>query len=126
MRWARILAAMYFTLTISPTISDMTDSIEMMWGNTQVLYDSAGQQIMSLTLDRWTTSAFRSKSQYLFGRFDIDIKLVPKESAGTVTTIYVSKQEKVRSPFRLHMNLCLNIFFLDPTIDDNRGVMAVP
>ncbi|KAG2582665.1 hypothetical protein PVAP13_6KG189600 [Panicum virgatum] len=89
MRQARILAALYFILTISPAISDMTDSIEMMWGNTQVLYDSYGHQTMSLTLDQWTTSAFRSKSQYLFGRFDIDIKLVPKESAGTVTTVYM-------------------------------------
>jgi len=104
MRQARILAALYFILTIPPAISDMIDSIEMMWGNTQVLYDSYGHQTMSLTLDQWTTSAFRSKSQYLFGRFDIDIKLVPKESAGTVTTVYVSKQETKRSSFRLLMD----------------------
>jgi hypothetical protein len=87
------LVAVYLILAISPAISDMTDSFDSMWGNTQVLYDSTGHQIMSLTLDRWTTSAFRSKSLYLFGRFDTDIKLVPKDSAGTVTTIYVSKQE---------------------------------
>ncbi|KAK1608735.1 hypothetical protein QYE76_032408 [Lolium multiflorum] len=35
------------------------------------------------------TSVFRSKSQYLFGRFDMDIKLVAKGSAGTVTTLYM-------------------------------------
>ncbi|GJN36606.1 hypothetical protein PR202_gb25482 [Eleusine coracana subsp. coracana] len=83
------LAAVYLILAVSPAISNMTDSFERMWGNTQVLYNSTGHQIMSLTLDRWTTSAFRSKSLYLFGRFDMDIKLVPKDSAGTVTTIYM-------------------------------------
>jgi xyloglucan:xyloglucosyl transferase len=85
------LAALCLSLAISPaTSSDMADSVDMMWGNTQVLYDGAGRQMVSLSLDCWTTSAFRSKNKYLFGRFDIDIKLVPKDSAGTVTTIYVS------------------------------------
>jgi hypothetical protein len=86
------LAAVYLILVISPVISDMTDSFDKVWGNTQVL-DSTSHQIMPLTLGRWTTSEFRSKSLYLFGIFDMDIKLVPKDSAGTVTTIYVSKQK---------------------------------
>ena len=89
------LSALCLSLTaISPATSDMADSVDMMWGNTQVLYDGAGHQMVSLSLDCWTTSAFRSKSKYLFGRFDIDIKLVPKDSAGTVTTVYVSSLNK--------------------------------
>lgn len=88
------LAALCLSLAISPATSDMADSVDMLWGNTQVLYDSAGRQMVSLSLDCWTTSAFRSKSNYLFGRFDIDIKLVPNDSAGTVTTIYVSSFNK--------------------------------
>ena len=36
-------------------------------------------------------SGFRSKSSYLFARIDIDIKLVAGNSAGTVTTVYVSE-----------------------------------
>jgi len=55
MRQARILAALYFILTISPAISDMTDSIEMMWGNTQVLYDSYGHQNVT---DPWPVDDF--------------------------------------------------------------------
>jgi xyloglucan:xyloglucosyl transferase len=89
------LAALCLSLmAISPATSDMADSVDMMWGNTQVLYDGTGRQMVSLSLDSWTTSAFRSKSKYLFGRFDIDIKLVPKDSAGTVTTVYVSSFNK--------------------------------
>lgn len=87
------MAALYLILATSPVISDMTDSLDMLWGNTQVLYDSTGHQIVSLSLDRWTTSAFRSKTKYLFARIDMDIKLVAKDSAGTVTTLYVSKKQ---------------------------------
>ncbi|TVU42075.1 hypothetical protein EJB05_08461, partial [Eragrostis curvula] len=83
------LAVIYLVLAVSPAASDMADSFDKMWGDIQVFYDSTGHQIMSMTLDRWTTSAFRSKSLYLFGRFDIEIKLVPKDSAGTVTTLYM-------------------------------------
>lgn len=113
---------------VSPATGDMADSVDMMWGNTQVLYDSSsGRQTVSLSLDRWTTSAFRSKSTYLFGRFDIDIKLVPRDSAGTVTTVYVSnliKQETttivvIQAPYYIsytsyslinHYSLFLSLF----------------
>uniref|UniRef100_A0A0D9X5P8 xyloglucan:xyloglucosyl transferase n=1 Tax=Leersia perrieri TaxID=77586 RepID=A0A0D9X5P8_9ORYZ len=83
------MGALYLILAISPVISDMTNSLDMLWGNTQVAYDDTGHQIVSLSLDRWTTSAFRSKTKYLFGRIDMDIKLVAKDSAGTVTTLYM-------------------------------------
>ncbi|XP_044327392.1 xyloglucan endotransglucosylase/hydrolase 2-like [Triticum aestivum] len=92
-RRARLLAslveAFYIILAVSPVASDMTDNLDLLWGNTQVEYDSSGRQTVSLSLDRWTTSAFRSKSMHLFGRFDMDIKLVPRDSAGTITTLYM-------------------------------------
>ncbi|CAD6265810.1 unnamed protein product [Miscanthus lutarioriparius] len=103
------LAALCLSLTaISPATSDMDDSVDMMWGNTQVLCDGAGHQMVSLSHDCWTTSAFRSKSKYLFGRFDIDIKLVPKDSAGTGTTVYRKGDREMQ--YRL---------WFDPTEDFN-------
>jgi hypothetical protein len=65
----------------------ITDKLEILWGQTQLLN---GDRTLSLSLDRAMGSGFRSKTSYLFARIDIDIKLVPKNSAGTVTTVYVS------------------------------------
>uniref|UniRef100_A0ACD5ZZY2 Uncharacterized protein n=1 Tax=Avena sativa TaxID=4498 RepID=A0ACD5ZZY2_AVESA len=84
------LAAFYLiTIAILQVTASMTSDLDMLWGNTKVLQDSTGQETVALSLDRTTTSAFRSKRTYLFGRTDIDIKLVPGNSAGIVLAFYM-------------------------------------
>ncbi|XP_043711862.1 xyloglucan endotransglucosylase/hydrolase 2-like [Telopea speciosissima] len=64
---------------------------DLTWGDNRGKILSGGQ-LLTLSLDKTSGSGFQSKNEYLFGRIDMELKLVSGNSAGTVTAYYLSSQ----------------------------------
>lgn len=64
---------------------------DITWGDHRAKVFNGGQ-LLTLSLDKVSGSGFKSKREYLFGRIDMQLKLVAGDSAGTVTAYYLSSQ----------------------------------
>lgn len=72
--------------TVEATFSD---NFEISWGNVILLNNG---QTVQLTMDESSGSGFQSKNEYLFGSVSMKIKLISGNSAGTVTSYYMSSE----------------------------------
>ncbi|KAH9679906.1 putative xyloglucan endotransglucosylase/hydrolase protein 16 [Citrus sinensis] len=75
----------------SSAVGSFYQDFDLTWGDKRAKIFNGGQ-LLSLSLDRVSGSGFQSKRDYLFGRIDMQLKLVAGDSAGTVTAYYLSSQ----------------------------------
>nr|DAD37141.1 TPA_asm: hypothetical protein HUJ06_007782 [Nelumbo nucifera] len=83
-----LMSALIMSSLMAAYAANFYQDFDLTWGDHRAKIFNGGQ-LLSLSLDKTSGSGFQSKKEYLFGRIDMQLKLVAGNSAGTVTAYYV-------------------------------------
>ena len=106
-----VVLLLLFIVSSSLTVASagtFYEDFDLTWGDQRAKILDNGE-LLTLSLDQICGSGFQSKREYLFGRIDMQLKLVSGNSAGTVTAYYVNLPLHFHTTsFQYNQKTCVN------------------